>query len=307
VVSVPETESIFDALGNIITDKLEKFVEKISPKEKRYAPFLQFADTITAPGNGFAVMKLQGPTRGRFWYVRKLRVSGVNPLAITASGLNDVTIANPGAGLDFAATVPFNQTWRISDLQAQLSTNATVQNRTPALTITDPSNTIVYTIPLFAPGAPITATQTDVVSAFIGAPTVYGGVAPALTAQVPIPDMILPGGWSIKSNTPGLSGGDQWINIRAGVTVTNLTRADIFIGADDLRSIASLAQCPITTWRDQLTTIPQVQSYGVGELRVGPQEAVYVVLSNASSGIVYVSSLEAYEWPDVDENVEWVM
>ena len=164
-----EQENPSNAILNALEEMLRKFLEKIIPKRKQYTPLIQMADTVTIPANGIGVIWLRGPTRGRFWYVRKMRVSGVTP-ATTAAG-----------------------------------------------------------------------------------------------------------------------------------------RADVFVGTQDLRGLAALTQAPITTWKDQAATIPLVASYGHGELRVASQESVFIVFSSATPGQVYVGSIEAFEYPDQDEEIEWVI
>jgi len=170
MVQVNEETNLFTDLSDMVTEKLSDFVDKITPKKKQYAPFLQFAGAFTIPNaQTFGVMKLGGPTKGHFWYVRMVRVSGVTP-----------STAAPG-------------------------------------------------------------------------------------------------------------------------------RADLFVGPQDFQQYTTLAQCPILNWRDQMATLPLVNTYSHGAFRIAPQESLYVVLSAAGGLQQYVCSAEAFQYPDQDEDVEWVM
>lgn len=165
-----DDEGFVSELITNVEGRISRLLEKIVPNKKTYAPFLQFVDNVTIPGGQtIGVVRFPGPTRGRFWYVRFIRTSGVSPTTVAAG------------------------------------------------------------------------------------------------------------------------------------------RADIFIGPDDLRNIPALAQAPISMWRDQMATIPAVTAYAHGALRVGPQEAVYVVFSGATAAQQYIASCEAYEFPDVDEDIDWII
>jgi hypothetical protein len=159
---------LLTSFGESITGAIEKFIDKVTPKEKRYVPFLQFADTVVIPAGGFAVVRLGSPTKGRFWYVRMLRAGGI------------------------------------------VTTTAAVG------------------------------------------------------------------------------------------------RADVFVGPDDYRGVGAINQMLITQWRDSIAAMPNTNQYSNGSFRVGPQEAVYVAFTGATVAQQYMASLEAYEYPDTDKNIEWV-
>lgn len=295
VQAAPEETNLFKALGDTITDSLQSLFAKITPKEKRYAPYLQYADTITIPASGFAVVNLKGPTRGRFWYVRRLRVSGSNPLGVTQAQDRTFTGTNTAT-----ITVPAGAQWTLQSLSFLYTADGVAGNRNIVVTIRDPAGNILYQ--LGSPINPAAGSTTQfslapgITSSANGAPTVVTGPLPAITLQ--------PGS---TINVAATSGGDPGDSIAGTLETLGASgRADVFICPDDLRSIASLAQCPITTWRDQLPNIPQINDYGVGELKVGPQEVVNVAITG-TVGAVYVASLEAHEWPDIDETTEWVM
>jgi len=294
----PEGETnLFADLGNMITDKLEEFINKIKPKDKRYAPFLPYADSITVAPNSLGVMKLQGPTRGRFWYVRKLRLSGVTPLG--ASSNSEYTFSG---GANGAASSTITSGGVLQTISFQLNTDGTIANRVVQVAITEANNRVIYqvTSPFGQP-----ASTTTEYSLAPGVQLSANGSPPSVTMPIP-PNLVIPPGGHVVVTTQASDPGDTITN--GTIFLQGNSRGDVFICPDDLRSAAAIGQCPITSWRDQITTIPGVNSYGVGELRVPSQECLYVAVSNGSlTAQSFVASCEAYEWPDVDENVEWVM
>lgn len=298
VQTKPDETNIFEALGGTITDSLKGFIDKITPKEKRYAPFLPFADTVTcAQQGGFGVMCLKGPTRGRFWYVRKLRISGVSVLG--ASSNNEWTFSGASNG---TANPVISNGGVLQSVSFIYNTSAVVANRVVVFTITEANNRVLYQV--VSPFGQPASTSTEY-SLGPGLTLSANGSPPSVTMPIPAGIVIPPGG-KILITAQSSDVGDT---ISGGTVLLNgSTRADVFICPDDLRTNTALSQCPITSWRDQLTTIPSVTSYGVGELRVGPQEQLWIAVSNgAIAAQTFVASCEAYEWPDVDETTEWVM
>lgn len=297
VQTAPDSNSLIESLGDTITDVLQGFIERIRPKDKRYAPFLPFADTVTVPGQaGFGVMCLKGPTRGRFWYVRKLRISGLTPTG--ASSTNEWTFS---AATDTLTTTISNG-GLLQSISFIYTTDAVVANRTIVVTITEANNRTLYQVASpFAQAASLSVEY----SLAPNLPATANGNPVSVTMPLPANLVIPPGGHIVIT----VQNGDPGDTITNGTAILgSSSRADVFICPDDLRGLPSLAQCPITSWRDQITTIPQVNSYGVGELRVGPQEQLWVAVTNgAIVAQSFAASCEAYEWPDVDENVEWVL
>jgi hypothetical protein len=287
--------NLFGALGDSITEALKGFIEKITPKEKRYAPFLQFSDTITLPANGFGVMSLRGPTRGRFSYVRKLRVSGVTPTSVSST----IEQSLSGGSVPVILTIAGGGT--LLSISFVYNTSAVVANRTIVVSVLDATNKILYQA--ISPFTQTASLSTEY-SLAPGLTSSASGAPVSVTMPLPA-GLVIPPGGKVSVNAQGVDPGDTVSN--GAVLLTGAVRADVFIGPDDLRSTATLAQCPIITWRDQFTTIPDVKSYGVGELRVGSQELVSIAISNGAIAQTFVVSGEAYEWPDVDENVEWIM
>jgi hypothetical protein len=105
----------------------------------------------------------------------------------------------------------------------------------------------------------------------------------------------------------GAQGMDAGDTFSQGVVIMSGTaRADVFVCPQDLRTTATLAQCPIASWKDQLITVPQVQSYGHGEMRIQPQEMINIAISGAAAS-QFVVSAEAFEFPDSMSDVEWIV
>jgi hypothetical protein len=85
----------------------------------------------------------------------------------------------------------------------------------------------------------------------------------------------------------------------AGVTPTTAVagRADVFVGAQDLRQVTSLAQIGSANWRDQATTLPLIGVYGRGELTVPSPYDLYVIVSGGTSGqqVIVTGDIEDYQ------------
>src|SRR5215472_4360206 len=113
-----EPTSLLESLGNTITEALSTFVDRISPKDKKYAPFMQPVDSNVMPLSGFMVLRLQGPTRGHFWYIRKLRIMQGTP-ANTVNGTLESTFSGVAPQ---TITVPAGSTWTPLSLAFQYST-----------------------------------------------------------------------------------------------------------------------------------------------------------------------------------------
>jgi len=292
VVVVPETESIYDALGNIITEKLQKFVEKITPKEKVYAPWMQYADSIVLPAGGFGVVRIPGPTRGRFWYMRKLRVSGVSPTAVSSNSETLFSGAAPGPTVNLPSGF-------LQSVSFIFNTDAVVANRTVTVLIRDANNRVLYQ---FASPFNQTASLSTEYSLSPGTPSTANGNPVIVTG--PLPNIFIPPGSQLILGAQSIDAGDTFS--QGVVIMTGTARADVFVCPQDLRTIGSLAQCPIASWKDQLITVPQVQSYGHGEMRIQPQEMINVAITGAV-GSQFVVSAEAFEFPDSMNDVEWIV
>lgn len=116
-------------------------------------------------------------------------------------------IAQPAAGVDVLAVCPQPAMWEIHSLQAQLTTDAVVANRTPHLVVMDGVGNYTYNAP--APGAQ-TATQTWQYSA--GSTVVVWSNDSAVVLVLPYPTILLPG-WKVGFKTSALDAGDQWSNV----------------------------------------------------------------------------------------------
>lgn len=159
-----------------VEERVQKLIEKLSPRHKQYAPRLTFVGSVTIGAGFIPVIKLGAPSKGYFWYIRQIRAGGVSfPTSMTTS---------PGA---------------------------------------------------------------------------Y-----------------------------------------------------IFVTTQDVENIALTGQFPASGWKDIIadgTTVPLPRSkgYSNGEFRVGPQETVYVVLTGGTVGDQIMASVDVFQFPDSDENIEWII
>lgn len=67
-----------------VEERVQNLIEKLTPKNKKYAPRLSFAASKVA--TGFDVLKIQGPPKGYFWYIRQVRAGGINNPLLVADG-----------------------------------------------------------------------------------------------------------------------------------------------------------------------------------------------------------------------------
>lgn len=112
-------------------------------------------------------------------------------------------VANPAAGADWSLTVPAGSEWRVKAVTCKLATNSTAATRVPALSIKDASGNVVLLAP---PGTTEGASNAltfgwgvSCLSATQG--SVVMGAAPEIT---------LPEGFVIGTNTAAIQTGDQW-------------------------------------------------------------------------------------------------
>lgn len=291
VQTQPDTTNFFEDLSDTVTKSLKDFLDKIIPKEKVYAPWIPFADSLTLPASGFGVLRIPGPTRGRFWYLRKLRVSGVNPIAVSANTEVTFSGAAPGPVVNLPAGT-------LQSVSFILNTDAVVANRTVTLLIRDANNRTLY-----QSASPFnqTASLSTEYSYAPGMAFSANGAPSIVTA--PIPALTIPAGAQLVVGAQGIDAGDTFS--QGSAIVTGTSRADVFVCPDDLRNTPSLAQCPITSWRDQIINVPGVTSYGHGEMRIPAQEMINVAISGLAN-TQYVLSGEAFSYPDADNDVEWI-
>lgn len=67
-------------------------------------------------------------------------------------------------------------------------------------------------------------------------------------------------------------------------TVTVDGRADIYVLASDIRQTQSIAELGLGGWRDSITALPAVGSYGEGECFLHANEELWIVISGGTSG-----------------------
>lgn len=108
------------------------------------------------------------------------------------SVLSTTTTANPAAGAQLASiTVPSNKAWRLLGLSYQVTTDANVANRVPALTFRpDGTNTTLGS----APNVPVTASITSLRVVFSVGGANGGTVATNGLLSAGIPDIVMPEG-----------------------------------------------------------------------------------------------------------------
>jgi hypothetical protein len=125
------------------------------------------------------------------------------PAAVPGSGnILSVASADPAAGAEYTHSVPAGKIWRIISLVLPFTTAVAVANRRPVLTIDDGAN-IVYRAPV---SADIPASQAAFIIAAPYAPSTVG----VNNFLVPIPELILPAGYRIRTLTTLIQGADDY-------------------------------------------------------------------------------------------------
>jgi hypothetical protein len=118
--------------------------------------------------------------------------------------LRSFTGTDPAAGVEISETVPTGARWRLVSMSFTFTTDATVANRFPVITLDD--GALVYCSS--SVGAAVTATQAARISA--GA---FGTVNTATVTGflIPLPpDVILPAGHRIRTATVSFQAGDNY-------------------------------------------------------------------------------------------------
>jgi len=140
---------------------------------------------------------------------QRITTTGVRSLTVYPSPegpgtLRSITGTDPAAGAEISETVTANARWRLISFRASLVTDATVANRRMNLNIDDGTNTLLLTPPASDQAATLT---------YIYQASNYGTVSNFLstTMALPLPsDLILHGGYRIRSSTNSLQAGDNW-------------------------------------------------------------------------------------------------
>jgi hypothetical protein len=163
----------------------------------------KYAD-VHASANGHAFHPVQGGHQMRDdQYAEANTRDGHYSLA----GLRVIPVANPNVGLDWTAKVPATARWKLSCLQAQLTSSAVAVNRVPHVVITDGQGHSVYNFP--APNNQVAGT---VVQYSAGTTIVAASFDNASVLVLPEPVKLLQT-WTIGMVTTALDPGDQWSNI----------------------------------------------------------------------------------------------
>jgi hypothetical protein len=125
------------------------------------------------------------------------------PAAVPGSGnILRIASADPAAGAEYTHSVPAGKIWRIISIVIPFTTAVAVANRRPVLTIDDGAN-IVYRVPV---AADIPASQ----AAFIVAAPYLPAYVAVNNHLVPLPELILPAGYRIRTATTLIQGADDY-------------------------------------------------------------------------------------------------
>jgi len=128
----------------------------------------------------------------------------LSPLQISGN-MGRVGIANPAAGAEFSITIPAGEYWKINQIYATLTTDATVASRRPVLALRD----IAGTQTRIPSAADITAGQAAKLHWFKGAGVIND--ATGLYQSMPFPmELLLSPGYIILSATANIQAADQW-------------------------------------------------------------------------------------------------
>lgn len=119
-----------------------------------------------------------------------------------------VNVANPAAGADWSVAVPSGVMWRLTTGVATLTTSAAVANRLPGLSFVTSDGMIYRSPDDNAIGANVVANRVYVCNG-VNAQTVNNNS----WSEVAVPDMWIPSGTLISSNTTAIDVADQWSNI----------------------------------------------------------------------------------------------
>lgn len=157
-------------------------------------------------GQTNAVQPLGVITQGYVADMSPLAWPGMLPLA-SPDGVGvvlSVLGADPGAGAEWSVTVPTNARWRLFTAYVNFLTDATAANREVILTIDDGANL------LFEATSTFNHTASLNVSYAFARNVQRGSSTTANLVNVPIPDMILMGGYRVRSQTVNMQGGDNF-------------------------------------------------------------------------------------------------
>lgn len=119
-----------------------------------------------------------------------------------------VKVANPAAGTDWSVAVPSGVMWRLATGVATFTASAAVANRFPGLSFVTSDGMIFRSPDGNAIAANVVSNRTYVCNG-INAQTINNGQ----WSEVAVPDVWIPSGTLVSSNTTAMDVADQWSNI----------------------------------------------------------------------------------------------
>lgn len=122
----------------------------------------------------------------------------------------DRVILAPGAGAEAAITLPGGSWWRLLYGRARFVTSAAVANRAPALALIDSDGAEWQR---WGVGAAIAASLTTIINFASGGPDTSAGLVGGVL-NVGTADILIPGGWSLRTVTSAIDAADQYDQIR---------------------------------------------------------------------------------------------
>lgn len=116
-----------------------------------------------------------------------------------------LSVTTPAPGAEYIITPRAGEIWKILAVRSFFTASVAVANRLPTLVVDD-GTTDGWQIPIPAVMAASSSQQIGWVADFNAALT----VAPNLVTVVPIPSVILPTGWRLRSETVLIQAADQY-------------------------------------------------------------------------------------------------
>ncbi len=133
--------------------------------------------------------------------------TGTNEDSLTGQGkLRQITGSTPAAGAEVSETVPTGARWKLLSCHLYLLNSATVATREPSLQQG------------YAASAILTRVYSNAASTANGAARMYHSIGTQIidstqsgnSQTLPLPDILMLAGWSIKTTTAALQAGDQY-------------------------------------------------------------------------------------------------
>lgn len=125
--------------------------------------------------------------------------------------LHSLQVTNPAAGADWTFTVPNQSRMRVTSFNANFTASAAVANRQVTVSVDDGAN--IY----WQHDVAVNITAGQAGSIFGTGTNATTGANPLLLSVVLPPNLNLPAGHRIRSNTVNIQAGDQWSAIWFGV------------------------------------------------------------------------------------------